>query len=130
MPTTINKLIVGACVYIFALFVMLVSIATCKMQDSKKRLCVADLIAQATQWHSLSLQDTNEVFAMRHANYAIAYMTAARRIMSDIELEQISGKNVHTLLNDMNSTQKKTVGALCKSCKRVMPKGSTISTWL
>lgn len=101
-----------------------------KVPTQTVRRCAKDLLSQAAQWHALSVQDSNDIFAMQHANYAVAYITAARRIMSDIELEQATGLNVHKLVKKMQLRQKESVGSLCKVCKKSMPKGATMRAWV
>ena len=88
------------------------------------------LVNQAVRWNSMAEQDTNPLFAMRHMNYATAYLSAARSMVSDAGLEQATGRNIHNLSNYLNKSQQRTMGLVGKSCPKTLPKGTTVTNWL
>ena len=89
-----------------------------------------DLMRQSLRWHAMSMQDTNPVFGMRHSNYATAYLEAARHLLSDEAIQRTVHKNVHVLKQNITKQQEHMVGLLGKQCPKILPKGTTISSWI
>lgn len=54
-------------------------------------------VANGLHYSQLSMQDTDPIFAFWHIGYALTYLDAARCLMSDADLEQITGINVKLL---------------------------------
>ena len=64
------------------------------------------LLEQAAKWYKISLQDTQNIYSMQHANYSVAYLNAARHIASDTTLERISGLDIHKLFKKIDEHQR------------------------
>lgn len=90
-------------------------------ESTDTTIIARSLLNQASQWYSLSMQDKQPLYAMQHANYAVAYLNAARHTASDIILEQTSGLDIHKLYKsiDENHRQrmKETAGKLLPKTK-------------
>ena len=63
------------------------------------------LIRQAARWTTAAQQDQNELIAMLHANYGMAYMTAARQIASDMEIASVAGVDANAMEKIIADTQ-------------------------
>jgi hypothetical protein len=98
--------------------------------DKKTYTHARNLINQAVRWSAMATQDANPLFAMRHINYANAYFSAARSMVSDAGLEQATGRDIHQLANNLSRTQQKTMGMMGKTCPKSLPKGTTVTHWL
>ena len=59
---------------------------------------VKKLIQSSAQWNSSSLQDNSKILALMHANYAMAYMNAARSLATDSQIENWT----HARLDELN----------------------------
>ena len=88
------------------------------------------LMKQALRWHAMSLQDKNPVFGMRHANYASAYLEAARSLVSDEAIQRSTSKNVQHLKQSIEKQQERMVAAMGKSCPALLPKGTNVASWI
>ena len=64
------------------------------------------LLEQAAKWYKISLQDTENIYSMQHANYSVAYLNAARHIASDTTLERLSGLDIHKLFKKIDEHQR------------------------
>jgi hypothetical protein len=89
-----------------------------------------DLVKQSQRWLAMSVQDTNPMFAMRHANFAAAYLEAARHLVSDESLNKMTSKNVALLASSISKQQERSVASMGKQCPKALPKGTTMNTWL
>lgn len=78
-----------------------------------------ELLQQAQEWYRLAEQDASPLYALRHAQYALAYANAARVVAPDEVLQaQSGGADVHALV----TTLERTVAALSKKVARACPK--------
>jgi len=64
------------------------------------------LLEQSAKWYKISIQDTQNLYSMQHANYSVAYLNAARHIASDTTLERVSGLDVHKLFKKIDEHQR------------------------
>jgi len=90
------------------------------------------LLQQSVKWHTLSKQDTHVFFAYQHANYASAYLSAARAMLPDAALEQSSGADIFTLTQDIDRQQTDLFAKISKQCARLKLGKKTTGTtsWL
>lgn len=87
-------------------FVLILVLKVCDQRDNSDGMKLArSLLDQSSKWYSISLQDKQAFFSFQHANYAIAYLNAARHIASDVMLERMSGTDIHKLYNKMEAHQ-------------------------
>ena len=78
------------------------------------------LIEQATRWNSMAQQDTNAVVQLIHCNYALSYAQIARSLVSDSDIETITGIDIHELiyyLEECQSFAVKNIGTNCPAIK-------------
>jgi len=76
----------------------------------------AILVRQAIQWNQLSEQDEDVMVASQHADYAVAYLNAARATLSDSVLEQVAKVNIYALNEVVEAAQRKKSAALGADC--------------
>ena len=89
------------------------------------------LVKQALQWHTMAMQDKNPLFAMRHSDYAVAYLTAARSMLPDQVLEKISNVEIHEMVQVLEQEQREHANQLSKKCPKANPDKLTNSVkWL
>lgn len=89
------------------------------------------LVKQALQWHTMAMQDSNPLFAMRHSDYAVAYLTAARSMLPDQILEKISNVEIHEMVHTLEQEQRENATQLTQKCPRANPEKVTNSVkWL
>lgn len=50
----------------------------------------SELLWQGMRWHAMSQQDKHPLFALQHANYAVAYVNSARSACRDANLERLT----------------------------------------
>lgn len=98
--------------------------------DAKGHGHAKEFVKQSLHWSALCRQDTNPIFALQHINYAVAYLNAAKTLVSDASLEQTCGRDVHTLQSELRKMQQRAIGSLSKTCPKSLPKGTTVTTWL
>lgn len=79
------------------------------------------LVQQAMRWHEASDQDSNPLFAARHASYAVAYLNAARALLPDVALEQCTRVDVHALIGKLEVAEQARARALTERCPRANP---------
>lgn len=66
--------------------------------DSPLHKKAASIMERSMHWHNVSLSESSDpVLAYQHATTSLAYFTAARELVSDAELEQITGQDVSLL---------------------------------
>ena len=91
----------------------------------------AALVQQALQWHRTSEQDKNAMYAARHANYAVAYLSAARSMLPDQVLEQLTGVQLHDLAASLEASQRRSARLVSTACPKANPAGLVGGTaWL
>ena len=89
------------------------------------------LTQQALEWHAQSQQDSDPLFAMRHSDYALAYMNAARAILPDATLQRLTSVDVHETIIALESHQQQHAKRLSDACPSANPKKKVSSiSWL
>lgn len=90
----------------------------------------AILVKQAIQWHHVAEQDDDPMLASKHANYAVAYLNAARAILPDNVLEQVAKVNVHAFTDTLEESQRSRFASLDAECKPATAAASAAVTWM
>lgn len=126
---------VAICVVTVALAVVVITkIANLRGGDSFSSdhiACAKAMVAQAIEWHHHSQQDDNPLFAARHADYAIAYMNAARRLVPDETLQKVTSVDVFETMVALEAHQQKHTRRLQRACPTVNPgKATSTVSWL
>ena len=83
----------------------------------------SQLMTSAVQWIETSKQDQNPLLQWKHAQAAQIYLTAARSVVSDAQLEQVSGLRVSAFTNtvrDAMDVSSQTLVQRCSKMKRDM----------
>lgn len=89
------------------------------------------LVRQAISWHAAAKQDSSPLFASRDADYAVAFLNAARSMLPDQVLERLANVAVHDLVSELEAHQRECVRKLTQACPRANPSGSTSSAnWI
>lgn len=88
------------------------------------------LLTQSKHWYTMALQDKNPLFALRHLNYAVAYVEAARHIAPDDVLAQLTEINVRDLRQRIDAQTDAVSRKLSKTCPRLRTSGSHMSSWV
>ena len=135
-PSTISdEANVAICVVTIALAITITTkLANMRGGDSFSSdhlACAKSLVSQAIEWHHHSQQDENALFAARHADYALAYMNAARRLVPDETLQKISSIDVFETMVALEAHQQKHTRRLQRACPTINPGKTTSSvSWL
>ena len=114
---------------------LLVVIKFFDTQSVKSESSIAQsLIEQAYKWFTLSTQDKIPSISFQHANFAMAYLNAARHVSSDTKLEQLSSIDVHNLYKKIDELQRQSAKLLIQKNinNNSLKKTQTFqkSTWL
>jgi hypothetical protein len=82
------------------------------------------LVSQAIYWHETSEQDANPLFAMKHSDYAIAYLNAARSMLPDNILEKTCNIDIYELSNTLETHQREQTKAVTGICPDSNPEAT------
>lgn len=123
---------VGAVMLVIVVFT---KIAHAKWSDSSFSsdhiACAKALVAQAIEWHHFADQDDNPMFAVRHADYAVAYLNAARRLLPDDVLQRLTSIDIFETMVALEAHQQQRSRRLQKACPTINPNGNTSTvSWL
>ena len=88
------------------------------------------LLKQSQRWNAMSAQDANPIFAMRHSNFATAYLEAARALTSDDFIRRTTGQQVTDMLEALARQHRNAIAKLGQTCPKSLPKGTTMTSWL
>tara|TARA_B110000008_G_scaffold257327_1_gene275419 strand:+ start:4228 stop:4641 length:414 start_codon:yes stop_codon:yes gene_type:complete len=90
-----------------AFFVIVCGLKLIENKDRTKEDDLAQtLIEQANKWYNICQQDKHTFYSMQHANYAVAYLHAARHIESDTNLERLTGVDIHKFYKKLDEYQR------------------------
>ena len=99
--------------------------------DASANDLAKSFLYQAAKWHDVSSQSKNAVYSFQHANYAIAYLNAARHVADDKSLERLSGTDIHHLYKELDGQQKAAFKEMAKACpKSKLRLNALASSWL
>lgn len=87
--------------------------------SEREREIAKNMIEEASQWHSTSMQDQNSQTKTQHSATAAAFLHAARHILNDAGLEQVSGIDVHELDTSIKDIQKASHRDVVRQCPRL-----------
>jgi hypothetical protein len=92
---------------------------------------IKSMIAQAVRFNSLAQQDTSPLMQLIHCNYALANAQMTRSLFSDQEIEQVTGIEIHELINYLDECQAFAVKNISNQCPKIQTDGvySTASGW-
>lgn len=111
--------------------VVLLLCGVLEQQSQNKDAHVAKaLIQQASKWYAISLQDKTPFHSLQHADYAMAYLNAARHVSNDTILERVSGIDVHKLFRSVDAQQKSAAKELLSKTSKPTKLKNTQATWL
>jgi hypothetical protein len=90
------------------------------------------LVQNAAQRATESMQDENPLMALMHVNSAIAYVSAARRMVPNDDLARMTGVDIDELARLLDDKQLQTMQRLHQACPDLMPEGvfSVQSGWV
>lgn len=80
------------------------------------------LIKQSAHYASLSEQDSNPSYALLHANTALNYFTVAQMLISENELQKLSGIQTEQMKNHLLWLQEAALAKLGRSCPNSQPR--------
>jgi hypothetical protein len=80
---------------------------------------VRSLIEQSTRWNAMAQQDTNPILQLIHCSYALSYAQMARNIVSDNDVETITGIDIHELIYYLEECQSYTIKNLGQQCPKI-----------
>lgn len=63
------------------------------------------LIEQSTRWNSLAKQDSNPIIQLIHCNFALVYAQVARNLVSNEDVEAITGIDINELCHYLEDCQ-------------------------
>ena len=89
-----------------------------RAKDASVQLA-SQLMASAVQWIETSKQDQNALLRWKHAQMAQIYLSAARGLVSDTQLEQVSGMRVTTFTNTVRTSIDSSSQALTQRCSKL-----------
>lgn len=109
-----------ACLVLFGMW-MYTFLKSGDATDTSK--IVKQLVQSSAQWNSTSLQDSNAILSLMHANYAVSYMNVARTLASDDLIEKWTHSRLDELVQAYQETQSKAIASLNQVCPTTMPPG-------
>lgn len=77
-----------------------------------------DLVKSVQQYVDMAAQDTSSVMALMHANYARAYLNAARTLATDVEIEHVAGRSFDAFLKQVDQTEATVLSRMQSVCKK------------
>lgn len=80
---------------------------------------IKSVVAQCVRWNSMAQQDTNPLMQLVHCNYALANAQAARLLFSDRDIEQVTGLDIHELVNYLDECQAYAIKNIGQNCPNI-----------
>lgn len=80
------------------------------------------LVKQAAHYASLSEQDQNPSYALLHANTALNYFAVAQMLISEAELQKLTGINTEQMKNHLIWLQEAALAKLSGQCPSSQPR--------
>ena len=99
-------------------FIVAIFILILVMQNKSRgiRNTVKHLIKQSARYATTAQQDTSPVMSMRNANYATAYLHAAKDIASDSQIHNATGIDVRKFKEHITNVQDMEVRKTSETC--------------
>lgn len=82
---------------------------------------VRHILSESSRWQATCEQDKNRLYALTHANFAVAYCNVARLLMSDEAIRQALGVNMQEFSMQLQNSQKNCIHTLCHECPSIQP---------
>lgn len=94
--------------------------------------CTRSIIREAVHQKSLCEQDQNPAYALMHANYAMAYISAARQLMSDWDIQRSTNIDIKEFAKQSGNTQQQALMRLGDVCPHAQSDNqySVVANWL
>jgi hypothetical protein len=109
--------------------------AYCRQSDRRRRRArnasvqlASQLIASAVQWIETSKQDQNALLQWKHAQMAQVYLTAARSVVTDSQLEQIAGVRISSLATSVRDAMDASSHTLVQRCSKLKKELRAVGT--
>ncbi len=101
------KLVIGLCVAILTYYYY----KKREYQRSvlSKSVIIPKLLQQSAQWVAASEQETDPLSALIHATYAVGYLSALRKIVSDPEIRAVSGVDGSEMMTAVQQVQDRAI---------------------
>tara|TARA_B100001989_G_scaffold251172_1_gene229782 strand:+ start:357 stop:743 length:387 start_codon:yes stop_codon:yes gene_type:complete len=80
------------------------------------------LLSQALKWRKIASQDSQPFIKLQHLIFANAYISAARQISKDSELENITGADLLKLKKVLDQQTQATIDSLNSKCPKLRGK--------
>lgn len=89
------------------------------MSDAKT---IQQLVRQAARWTTAAQQDENPLIRVLHANYGMAYITAARQVANDERIRKVTGVDARAMEEEIAHTQDWAVKTFAQYVPELVPK--------
>ena len=96
---------------------MLWALSGSRVGSSRDRT-LRDLVKSVQQYVDMAAQDTSTVMALMHANYARAYLNAARSMATDTEIEGLAGRSFDAFVKQVDQTEAAAMARMQSVCKK------------
>lgn len=80
---------------------------------------VKSLIEQATRWNAMAQQDSNPILQLIHCSYALSYTQMTRNIVSDQDIENITGIDINELIYYLEECQSYAIKNMGQQCPKI-----------
>jgi hypothetical protein len=84
--------------------------------DKTTQEAVQRLVNQAGQWGNASSQDSSRLLRLQHANYALAYLRAAKLLASEQDIRRSTSIDVFELQRVLEDQQQNEIKLLAADC--------------
>ena len=88
---------------------------------------IKSLLRDAVHWNATSMQDGNPLLALIHSTYAIAYLNTARHIVSDKDIERVTGVQPRELMFELQQYNDTLVKKVVTQCPALKPPGGSFA---
>lgn len=85
---------------------------------------IQTLVRQTARWMVAARQDQNPLIAMLHANYATGYWYALRDVVTDTDIERVSGIDVVWFQTEVQATQEWATQKALAVCPQLGPQSA------
>jgi len=79
--------------------------SSCSSSGGVNQTKIQNVLQNASRWQATANQDSNALFALMHANYAIAYANVARLLMNDDEIKKVTSIDMPEFMMKLEHTQ-------------------------
>jgi hypothetical protein len=90
---------------------------------------VRQLVRESATYAMKSKQDTNPLIALQDAIYAMAYMQAARKFVTDDQISLLAGTKASDLIHSVKKREQKALKHVVTTCPAVAPQAVAATGW-